>query len=302
MSKNKNYFNRGDSIFLNDVEDDQFMRLFNTYKTLALNRYRWENLPKGLESRHIEKALFEYGQAFFYEDKTTGIRCLPCFESNELNIYGDPIGVKVVGYNGFSEHKTMQEGVCVLDNDTRVPPILHIRHFVELMNKTQSTLYANLDQQKFPFIIPMSEETKLTMSNIMEQTKGFQSCIMVDESISEQLQRGNGECAIRVLQTGVPYLLDRLSDFESRVENKLFTFLGLNNTNENKKERMVVDEVNANNTAVQMMLDTGYKCRQTACELVNEMFGLNMSVIKVVDTFDFDLKGDIKNGGSADND
>ncbi len=33
-------------------------RLYRFFKLLACNRFRWENLPDGIESRHIEEALF----------------------------------------------------------------------------------------------------------------------------------------------------------------------------------------------------------------------------------------------------
>jgi hypothetical protein len=53
-------------------------RLFNHYKLLALNRYKWTNLPNKIESRHIEDFLFSRGQAFFTDDERYGYICLPC--------------------------------------------------------------------------------------------------------------------------------------------------------------------------------------------------------------------------------
>ena len=35
--------------------------IYNKYKMLSLNMFRWEGLPETNESRHIEKSLFNYG-------------------------------------------------------------------------------------------------------------------------------------------------------------------------------------------------------------------------------------------------
>ncbi len=80
------------------------VRLFLHYKNLALNLYRWENLPPRLESRHIEEALFNHGQVYFMDDEDYGLICLPCAESGGRNIYNDPLHFRVFGGNGFNRH------------------------------------------------------------------------------------------------------------------------------------------------------------------------------------------------------
>ena len=35
--------------------------IYNKYKMLSLNMFRWEGLPETVESRHIENSLFNYG-------------------------------------------------------------------------------------------------------------------------------------------------------------------------------------------------------------------------------------------------
>ena len=47
-------------------------RLYNRYKLLALNMFKWENLPEGIQSKNIEKILYENGQGVFYKNKDYG--------------------------------------------------------------------------------------------------------------------------------------------------------------------------------------------------------------------------------------
>ena len=53
---------------------------------------------------------------------------------------------------------------------------------------------------------------------------------------------------------------------------------GINNANTDKRERLITDEVNANNQLVQLCGDTGLLCRKQACEKFNKLYGTNIDV------------------------
>jgi hypothetical protein len=56
------------------------------------------------------------------------------------------------------------------------------------------------------------------------------------------------------------------------------TFMGINNANMDKRERLVDDEVRANNEQVEMSYQIMLKAREMACEKINKLFGTNISV------------------------
>lgn len=59
-----------------------------------------------------------------------------------------------------------------------------------------------------------------------------------------------------------------------RVENEFCTRIGISNTNTDKKERMVVDEVNANNQETRTMADLWLESLQAGCAETRELFQL----------------------------
>ena len=59
---------------------------------------------------------------------------------------------------------------------------------------------------------------------------------------------------------------------------RLSVALGINNNNTDKKERLLVDEVNANNEFILVNIDHMYEERKKACEEINRKFGLNITV------------------------
>lgn len=291
MSSQKSIWNKGDALLLEGNPNKNFSRLFFHYSNLALNRFRWENLPPGLESRHIEHALYSTGVAvFFKEPGTETLRCLPCTYCMEKNIYGEPVGVIA---HGHDVQYTLKIDDCVIirDNDMEVAPLTHIYHYAELIDETENTIFTNLEQQRFPFIVPVTKENEQSMKTLMTQVSDNNQHIFVDKTLTENVNKGEGIDGIKVLNTGVPYLLDKLSVTKHDFENDLFTFLGINNTNTDKKERMLVDEINVNNGNILMSLDLGYKNRELSRKELNKKWSYNVELVKVIDELSVSFKG-----------
>ena len=62
------------------------------------------------------------------------------------------------------------------------------------------------------------------------------------------------------------------------LENKFNTDIGFNNSNTDKKERLIKDEVNSNNEEVRSKATLWKECIEKSFERVNKMFDLNLSV------------------------
>ena len=61
-------------------------------------------------------------------------------------------------------------------------------------------------------------------------------------------------------------------------EIKFCSDLGIPNSNTDKKERLIVDEVNSNNIEVKLWADLALESLKEGCKQTNELFGTNLSV------------------------
>ena len=145
----------------------------------------------------------------------------------------------------------------------------------------------NLFQQNLHSILLCDEKERLTIRNIIQQIREFKYVILGRKGLSMS--------SIDILTGNVPYLIDKLQDQKRELLNELLTFLGINNANTDKKERLIVDEVNANNDFILVNLDHMFDERQRAVEEINKKFGLNITVEKR------GINGDIYNYINGDN-
>lgn len=83
---------------------------------------------------------------------------------------------------------------------------------------------------------------------------------------------------VEVLDTVSPYVADKIQVVKHQIWNEALTYLGIENTNTDKKERMVSPEVMGNMGDVEAQRFTRLNSRKQFCKEVNEMFGLDIDV------------------------
>ena len=280
---------------INDNIERETIRLTKYYQMLALNRYKWENLPNGIESRYIEQMLYDNGECAMFDHPDLGLCVLRSSSRENLNIYGEPTKLTVTGFN---EHRTvmMDECVRILNNDLGLPTLEHIVYYARRMAEIDDIIMQNLRQQRVPYLFATDENNALSMKTLYNRIYQGEPAIFIDK----EMLKGEPE-NIMVIPTIAPYLVDKLQIQKQEMERELLTFLGINNTLE-KKERLIVDETNSNNQFIKMASDIGFKQRQLACQQMNEMFGLNIRVIETQDEMieEVEQDGELYNGNKRD--
>lgn len=75
----------------------------------AVNRYKWYNLPNGLDGNLLERILYYKGQLmFFYVETEDKYYMLPFALNSSIDIYGRFISVQGLPFNGTTEDKGIE--------------------------------------------------------------------------------------------------------------------------------------------------------------------------------------------------
>jgi hypothetical protein len=72
------------------------------------------------------------------------------------------------------------------------------------------------------------------------------------------------------------------------------TTIGLKNANYEKRERLLVDEVNANNEQTKALAEQWLDSIKSGMDTANEMFGLNLNIKLKEDTVNADNNGPVQ--------
>lgn len=246
------------------------------YKLMLVARslFEWENLPNNMDERWIEKYLFTSGKCIFYKDPVMGYMVAGLAQQGGVNCYGDPTSVYPVAENYvYNGDKLVNGENCyvIRNNDLMLPNFPIIRHYAYKLCNIDRAIDTNVEAVKTPIIVRCSEKQKLSLKNAINQRKDNEPVIWSSDlsDINEMVD---------TLTTNAPIVFPQLQTQKHMILNEVFTDLGINNANMDKRERMVANEVEANNEQVKACEDVMLKSRQQACKEINRIFGTNISV------------------------
>ena len=249
--------------------------IYNRYKMLSLNMFRWEGLPTTIESRNIENSLFNYGLCLIVNDDDLGFIAVPCNYGAYMNVNSIPTEVITCGFNYIKTfdyiRKDKNKCQLILNNDLGIGNEQYIFDYAQRMFEVENCIRVNINQQKFPWFVNTTPNNKKTMETMFQKVLNGEPYILGSKD-----QIGN----VEVLTLNTPYIADKLNEYKYELEREILSFHGLNNNFE-KKERLLVDEVNSNNDFIDRNVELMYRQRQLACEEMNKKFGWNVKVINL---------------------
>lgn len=260
---------------MNAVTFDLYLKRLSR---LAMTMFEWHNLPDGMNERWLERSLLLNGTAAILKDETIGFINTNCSSSSNLNMYGLPSKIHCYSLDSYNKDKISYFGKDLLPDTTATdyavqvfanidytPTIEDVQIFAIRLTNAERTIDVNLQQQKHPYVVISDEKQRLTMENVFRQIDENKPVIFGTSG----LQQDN----IRAINTGAPYVIDKVMEYKKQIWNEFLTFLGINNLYE-KKERLVAEETNTNNEVININLQSFLKPRQLACDYFNKLYKL----------------------------
>lgn len=274
--------------FARELNDLTFADYYSRLSLIAKSVFKWNNLPEGMSEKWIEKYLFSEGKCMFFFDNKKGFMVTKATESGRLNYYDEPTKLKPygTGYQG----KLKRVGVdCVLigNNDDYIPTYNTVQMYAFRLADISRTIDVNVSAQKTPVVVCCSEKQRNSLKKAMQKVHENEIVIFADNSLDLE--------GVKVLNTASPVVFPQLQTQKHSIWNECMTFLGINNANMDKRERLVDDEVQANNDQIEMCAEVMLKAREEACEKINAMFNLNISV-EIRKDLDFNFEDENKEG------
>lgn len=256
-----------DTAYFNNVT---YLYYYNYLKNLAMNRFEWNNVPDSINIRWAELNLFERGYVLYFNDVILGDLMLPCTIGGGFNVYNIPIQRRAFSASGYNAERTIADSVIVYSNYLHIPDEMAIRMFAYRLYESTRATDVNIKQQKFPYLLLMDDSQRLTYENMLMKYDGNQHVILLNNNFNKD--------DIQSFPTTAPFVADRLEIETHQILNAALSYLGIENGNVDKKERLVSNEVTANYGLIEASRNVWLNSRQQAADEINAMFGTDITV------------------------
>lgn len=257
----------------NNAENAAAVNLYvNRLLDLCLSVFKWNGLPDNIDPRYIERALAMKGYVLFFRDDVMDrYLCLECMQNGPFDVYNVPINRTAYAANGYQNSLNNGNSVLIYNNYTRTTMINVIRNYAKSLFICDRVVDINLNRQKTPNIILTTESQLLTLKNLFQQVDENAPIIFADKNagLIEALQN---------IDITAPFVADKVFQLKRKIWGEAMNFIGLTANTEEKAERLVTGEVDNYNQNTYAQRFTRLAARQDGCALINQMFGLNVSV------------------------
>lgn len=273
---------------------DQRARAIQYYRSkyfnLFMNAYRWE----GIEPRQqdfLMRKLYSVGTigAFIVE----GTKPNENAETASINNYPNgmiafttwagvlwdindwPIKVQLTPSRGANfiprEPQLVNKDVVIGWAQRNHKPVqVMVDYYIEKIVDVEMTIRTQLLSHKVPWLVATTPENEVKLKRLFDRVENDEPVLYVS---ADEID------ALKSLIGGNTYIIDKLYQYKMQLENELLTYLGIDNVGGiEKKEHLMVDEVNANNQIINDSSDCFLSVMEEFCEQVQEYLGFPLSV------------------------
>lgn len=266
------------------------------YFSLFLNAYEFDNLTPE-QSRYLLKKLWAKGSACAFilegskkdptlaeilsnssdktlnvgEENPNGLLMITQFAPVQYNAFDEPSAVNYINARGTT---FIPKGTYIVGKDCVIiwghrshESIADLCEFyISRIVDVEMTINMNLFAQKLPRLVVCSPEDRSRVDEIVKALERGEKKIFIDindyNAIKNVLESGSSSQVLPVLYT-----------YKTQLENELMTFLGINNVNIQKRERLITDEANANNEVIIDSSDCFLDCLKEGCNQIVNVLG-----------------------------
>lgn len=267
-----------------------YFKKYLLQKCISVFKFTYPETWTRDQIRHFRNVLFTTGYIGVFEDKKFGLVALACSFMGQ-NLFYSPKKILVANPLLAGVERTIGKD-CVLFTLQETPSfgdlyfnpastsVLDIiDYYAEQMALASQALNSNFVNSQLAYVFTTDNKASgEAFKKMFEMIASGEPAVVQDKN----LLREDGSPAWQAFQQnlGQNYIANDILTSLSGLNDQFCTLVGIPNANTEKKERLIVDEANANNVETTCLSDLWLENMQKCCEEVNSMFGVDMKVEK----------------------
>jgi len=270
---------KGESIF--ETMNREFLAgLMDRYENLAVNVFDWKGTP--FPRVYPERMLFNRGLAtvFVPDGSDTPVCAYVATESIEKNWYGEPVRWRAtpVAGNAFSgKVLNPRNAVLIRNSDTYAPTRPYVEMMARQMVNVEMCMRMNVNALKMPFMFSSPDGNR-----VLQQKNDW---LDIMECMPVFFKTEYEDQEFKVLNAGVPVITGNMCDLFTEYDARILEYIGVNNLPVEKRERLIVGEVEANEEELSLAVKGRMEQRRIAADAMNDILGMDVSVRLSGETF-----------------
>lgn len=258
-----------------DLDLSRFFQRYLFQKAFSV--FRW-TMPNHWSSEYFLYVLYSWGYIAIVNTDAFGIIPQGC-SLRGYDVFYRPTNAVITNplLNGIREPRIGRE--CVL---LKLSPDYGgisdlVSYYGNMMALTAQTAGANLSNSKLSYVFSASSKSAAeSFKSMHKKIASGELSVVVDKT----LFNADGSPSWTTFQqnVGQNYIADKLFEDLRKLEQRFDTAIGIPNANTEKKERLIVDEVNANNVETTSMCELWLDELQRGCKQAVDMFGVELAV------------------------
>ena len=266
---------------MQQIEVQLFVYIFG----ILNEQFKWTGLPKEIKPYNLEKVLNMYGQGVLFKVNDDNYAFCNAVNTNMLNIYGEPAEVQPVAINGMTFDRVRvntylgetgdikeQNAVLIKNNLTSTPTYAMVKPLVDELAFIWQSKGINAGLSRIKVLLHANKNNASVIKQQLKSILGSSTMIPV---VSEKTNILN---EIEKLDFNVEYTPDKYwQDFDKTFAT-VCQWVGITtNLSQDKKERLIVSEVESNDELTTISEDARLSFRKMGCEQGKELFGLELT-------------------------
>lgn len=202
----------------------------------------------------------------------------------EIGLYGFPEKITPVNERKAAgviipekELTVNKDCVVIFAQPNRKPISAYVKQMAERIADVETAIDLNLIHNRMPFVIPVDETNSKQLDDYVTRIINGDPVVKVGATDVDNF---------KILNTGAPYLVDRLRAYQVALINDVLTYLGIDNSGGMKSAQLTVDEVNANNDQINESFSSILDTMQKGFKRLNKVLGRSVSIISTTSAVD----------------
>ena len=244
----------------------------------VISVFEFTGLPDTWADNYFKYVLFGNGYVAVINTDRYGVICQNCGISG-YNVFYQPTTAVIANplLPGLREF-TIGENCQIIKLQPNYSGVMDlVTTYADLMALALETTGANLLNSKLSYVFFAENKTAAeSFKKLYDKLASGEPMAVIDKNLLNE--DGSPAWQMFTQNVGANYVTGELLNDMKTIEDQFNTIVGIPNANTQKRERMITDEVNANNVDTQSRINLWLETMKKDIDKVNAMFNLNIGV------------------------